>query len=286
MGVSTPLPPVDYLAIGHVTHDVRPDRTFTVGGTVSYAALTAAALGRRVGILTSAGDDFDVSAFDGAVTVWCHHAAHTTTFTNTYVGGHRRQWVHELANPLARRSVPAAWQQPRVAHIGPVIGECDQDLVGLFGPETFVGVTPQGYMRSQDGDGRVLAHAWEVAPRLLARASAVVFSLDDIQGDWPTATRLAERTRLLVVTMGARGGVAFLEGKPTPFEASHVPEVDPTGAGDIFAAAFFDTVAMGVLPMAAVHYAACLASRSVARSGIEGVPGEEDVQACEACLRL
>ncbi|MBN1249078.1 MAG: hypothetical protein JXC32_15575, partial [Anaerolineae bacterium] len=195
MGRSTVLGPVDYLAIGHVTYDVRQDRSFTAGGTVSYAALTAAALGRRVGILTSAGDDFDVSVFNGSVTVRCHPAAHTTTFTNTYVAGHRRQWVHQLANPLDRTSVPEAWEQPRVAHIGPVIGECDQELVVHFGPDTFVGVTPQGYMRSQDGDGRVLAHPWQVAPLLLARASAIVFSLDDIQGDWPTATRLAERTR-------------------------------------------------------------------------------------------
>ncbi|MCU0519782.1 MAG: PfkB family carbohydrate kinase [Anaerolineae bacterium] len=286
MGCSTLSGPVEYLAIGHVTHDVRPDHSFTVGGTVSYAALTAAALGRRAGILTSAGDDFDVSVFNGSVAVACHRAAQTTTFTNTYVDGHRHQWVHKLADPLDRASVPVDWQQPRVAHIGPVIGECDQALVQCFGPGTFVGVTPQGYMRSQDGGGRVLAHAWQVDPQLLARTSAVVFSLDDIRGDLQAATSLAQRAHLLVVTMGARGGTVFLDGTPTPFPALDVVEVDPTGAGDIFAATFFDALSTGVHPMPAARFAACLASRSVTRVGIAGVPGWEDIEACEALLHV
>lgn len=275
---------VDYLAIGHVTHDVRPDQSFAIGGTVSYAALTAAALGRRVGVLTSAGDDFDVASFNGCVSVMCHRAAHTTTFTNTYVDGHRRQWVHKLADPLGNASVPAAWRHPRVVHIGPVIGECDQALGCCFDADTFVGVTPQGYMRSQDSDGRVWAHPWQADSTLLTRASAVVFSLDDIQGDWQVAMRLAERTRLLVVTMGARGGVVFHEQKITPFAALQVTEVDPTGAGDIFAATFFDALAMGSPTMSAARFAACLASRSVTRPGITGVPGAEDVEACTAML--
>ncbi len=276
--------PVEYLAIGHVTHDVRPDHSFTVGGTVSYAALTAAALGRRVGILTSAGDDFDTTVFTASVEVMCHRSVHTTTFTNTYVDGHRRQWVHQLAEPLNHLSVPTAWRQPRVAHIGPILGECDQALAFCFGPGTFIGVTPQGYMRSQDEGGRVLAHPWQVDQLLLDKASAVVFSLDDVHGDWDAATRLAERTRLLVVTMGARGGVAFVDGRPTQFSALHVPEVDPTGAGDIFAAAFFDTLSLGTPPLVAARYAACLASRSVARAGIDGVPSEKDIESCAAHL--
>jgi len=275
---------IDYLAIGHVTHDVRPDKSFTIGGTVSYAALTAAALGRHVGILTSAGDDFDVAGFDGSVSVMCHRAEHTTTFTNTYVDGHRHQWVHSLADPLGQASVPAAWQHPRVVHIGPVIGECDQALGQCFDGSTFVGVTPQGYMRSQGDDGKVWAHPWQVEPGLLMRASAVVFSLDDIQGDWQVAMRLAERTRLLVVTLGARGGVVFHDQKATPFAALQVAEVDPTGAGDIFAATFFDALAMGSPTMSAARFAACLASRSVMRQGIDGVPGAEDVEVCQTLL--
>ncbi len=272
--------PVEYLTIGHVTHDVLPDRSHVIGGTVSYAALTAAALQCSVGMLTSAGDDFDFGVFRQKVSVTCEPAPVTTTFTNTYVNGHRHQRVHGLARPLVQGSIPEGWRAPKVAHIGPVIGECDPALVGSFDESTFIGITPQGWMRSQNGDGQVHPHPWRATPELLQRASAVVFSLDDIQEDWSVARELAALTRLLVVTMGPRGGVVFVGGDVTPFRALRVAEVDPTGAGDIFATAFFASVASGIAPMRAAGFSACLASRSVARPGPSAVPGPEDVALC------
>jgi hypothetical protein len=44
--------PIDYLVIGHLTQDIIPDG-FRLGGTAAYSALTARALGLRVGIVTS-----------------------------------------------------------------------------------------------------------------------------------------------------------------------------------------------------------------------------------------
>jgi hypothetical protein len=53
-----PAPPSDnsleYLVVGHVTVDRVDDRRVVLGGTATYAALTAANLGVRVGIHTSA----------------------------------------------------------------------------------------------------------------------------------------------------------------------------------------------------------------------------------------
>ena len=50
------LAPVDYLVIGHVAHDLAPDGP-RVGGTVAYSALTARALGMKVGIVTAVGPE-------------------------------------------------------------------------------------------------------------------------------------------------------------------------------------------------------------------------------------
>ena len=44
-----PLDPIDYLIIGHVTQDITPNGPM-IGGTASYASLTARALGMRVRI--------------------------------------------------------------------------------------------------------------------------------------------------------------------------------------------------------------------------------------------
>lgn len=272
--------PVEYLAIGHVTRDLLPDASYAVGGTVSYAALTAAALCRSVGVVTSASGDFDLSVFNGAVEVKVEPAAVTTTFRNEYTNGYREQVVYGLAKPLTPTSLPDDWRAPSIVHIGPVIGECDPALALAFPEETFVGITPQGWMRSQNGTGQVVPNPWEVSGELLERASAIVFSLDDIQGDWRVAESLASATHLLVVTMGPLGGVLFVDGTPTPFSALQVDEVDPTGAGDIFAAAFFSATAVGVLPCDAARFAACIASRSVTRAGIRGVPSPEDLAYC------
>ena len=50
------LEPVDYLVIGHVAHDLTPEGP-RLGGTVAYSALTARALGLRVGVVTAAGEE-------------------------------------------------------------------------------------------------------------------------------------------------------------------------------------------------------------------------------------
>ena len=52
--VRTDLGQVDYLAIGHISIDIF-DRRYVLGGTVSFAALTARQMGQTVGLLTSAG---------------------------------------------------------------------------------------------------------------------------------------------------------------------------------------------------------------------------------------
>ena len=55
-----PIEPVDYLIIGHVTQDLTPNGP-TLGGTASYSALTAKALGLRVGIVTAFAEGLQLS---------------------------------------------------------------------------------------------------------------------------------------------------------------------------------------------------------------------------------
>ena len=58
------LEPVDYLVIGHVAHDLTPEGS-RLGGTAAYAALTARALGYRVGIVTAAGPETSLEVLNG-----------------------------------------------------------------------------------------------------------------------------------------------------------------------------------------------------------------------------
>lgn len=276
--------PVHYLVIGHVTHDILPDGRVTPGGTVSYASLTAATLNGSVGVLTSAGPDFDPGRFNGKIQLVVRPAQATTTFENLYVNGSRKQLVHAIADPLTAADVPPQWQATGIVHIGPVLAECDLALLDRFAPTTFFGLTPQGWMRTRGSDHLVRYRSWPNAEYFLSRSSAVVLSIEDLGGDWAIAERFARMTQLLVVTTGARGGVLYLNGAPNSFPALAVPEVDPTGAGDIFAASFFTALAKGTPPVRAARFAACLASHSVTRIGLASVPQPDEIERCSVCL--
>lgn len=272
--------PVEYLLIGHVNRDLLPDGGYMPGGTVAYAGLTAAVLGKRVGVITCAAPDVDLGGLENVAQVLCHPAAETTTFENLYTPEGRIQRLHGLAPSLSPAHVPEVWRTPDIVHIGPVMNECDPNLVELFTGRTFVGVTSQGWLRSADHAGRIHPQTWASAAQVLPHASAVVVSIEDLGGDWALAEAWAAQTPLLVVTAGQWGGALFAEGRRSDFSVSPLPEVDATGAGDIFAAACFSALAAGEPPAAAVAFAACLAGRSVCRVGVASAPRREDLAAC------
>ncbi len=281
--------PIDYLVIGHVTHDILPDGTRVLGGTVSYASLTAAALGRAVGIVTSASADANLAPLDTLATLVRQPAPTITTFENVYVNGHREQYVYTPAARLTPDAIPHPWRTTPIVHLGPIMRECDPALADYYAGKTFLGLTPQGWMRSSDARGHVFPIAWAEAGHLLPLASAIVLSIEDIGGNWDLATRFAQQTRVLVVTCGWDGGTLFLDGQPTTFPAVPVTQIDPTGAGDIFATAFFIAMASGAQPLAATSFAACLAAYSVTRVGLASTPQADEVTTClqelNACER-
>ena len=282
----TALPKCDYLVIGHVTHDLLPGgQGYTIGGTATYSGLVAAALGRQVWILTSAGDDCDLTpfatvAYGERVAVHCHRAPDTTTFENRYTPEGRVQLLHKTAALLTPDLIPPEWEASPIVHIGPVAAECAPDLTMHFAGRAFVGLTPQGWMRQRNAHDQVGARPWYEAETLLPLASAVVLSLEDLRGDRDLAERWAALTHYLVVTDGYMGGTLYCDGRPYLFPALRVTELDPTGAGDIFAATFFCALADGTDPRLAAHLAACIASRSIERAGWDSVPTPEDRAIC------
>lgn len=279
----SPCSSVDYLLVGHVTHDLQPDGGMRLGGTVAYAGCTAAALGRAVGILTSTGPEADLSSLEASTTIVCRPAPQTTTFENVYTeDGERTQFAYTVARSLGVKDLPTAWQDVPVVHIGPIMDECDPALIEYFAGRAFVGLTPQGWMRARDSSERVCSQQWATAERLLPLASAVVLSLEDVGGDWAVIQSFARQTAILVVTRGWLGGTLFLDGVAQAFPAFETDEVNATGAGDIFAAAFFVALTREMSPQEAVTFAACIAADSVRRAGLASAPGPGAIAACSS----
>ncbi len=270
----------DYILIGHVTHDVLDDGTTTIGGTASYAALTADALGLSVGLLTSASSDFDFSLLAAVTDIVVNPAPETTTFKNEYTEGTRYQTVYQLANKLVPADLPERWKAPLIAHLAPIFGECDLDFVKDFHKGTYIGVTLQGWLRQRLSNGQVIPKLSIDKMDNLRNVSAVIVSEDDIQGDWQYAQVLAQSTPLLVVTCGFRGGYIYEHNQRVAFTAPQFGVNNPTGVGDIFAATFFYVAAKGFNAYDAALYASCVASKSLARMGIASVPTDAEIRQC------
>ena len=283
--------PVNFLVIGHISHD-RVPAGFRLGGTVSYAAVTARRLGWQPGMLTRAtlGGLAPCAADDGCgnatglpdsplegIPICLLPCTLSTTFYNIYRDGSRTQVLESLADPIGPETLPPAWASAQVVLLGPVAREVPPDWSQAF-PKALVGITPQGWMRQWNAAGHVRPAPWENADGFLQRADAVIFSREDVGGDDLFIAHLARRARLLVVTDGWRGATLYQEGLSYHVSPRASQEVDPTGAGDVFAAAFLIRLAETGDPLDSVRFANVAASLSVEADGMAAIPYRQRIE--------
>jgi len=164
-----------------------------------------------------------------------------------------------------------------VVHLAPVAQEVDASLVGAF-PEALMGVTPQGWLRTWNGDGLVSPIPWRDAGRVLARAQVVVLSLEDLGGSQAALDELIQLAQVLVCTVGEDGAIVHHGGHAERVPAFYADEVDPTGAGDVFATGFFIRLRETDDLIEAARFANCVASFVVEGPGTSTVPTREQVE--------
>jgi hypothetical protein len=270
-----PIKPVDYLVIGHIARDILEDGP-RLGGTAAYSALTAQALGMRTGVMTAWAGEMDLDLLAG-ITVFSIPAGQSTTFENVYQPAGRIQYLHQLAPKILYESVPDVWKRSTILHIGPIANEISPIPGEEFSP-ALLALTPQGWLRSWDKDGQVKHSAWEGAQEALEGAGAAVISLEDVDGDEDEIERMALACRVLAVTEGPAGARLYWHNDLRRFRAPKMRELDATGAGDIFASAFFIRLYASRDPWEAARFATRLAAFSVTRAGLAGIPTREEIK--------
>ena len=281
----------DLLTIGHVTRDILADGSFELGGTVSFAALTAYRLGLVSAIVTCAEAEWveHVSACLPSIGLAGHVCPQTTTFVNRYSDeGFRTQYLLARADDLHIDNIPAAWKSAPVVLFGPLAQEFTPELVRSFPhrPGSIIAATPQGWLRRWDDDGRVWPTPWAAADEVLPMLDVLILSHDDLlpfaDGNRADAdailTQWSMRVPLLVATDGRHGATLFQQGVTERFPAYPTNEVDPTGAGDVFAAAFLTHLYRHGDARQAVDFANCAASLSIEKQGASGIPTMEEVE--------
>ena len=277
----------DILLIGHVTCDLAtadPHSACRLGGTVSFAAVTALQLGRRPTIVTRAAPTTDLSELPSGVDLHVLPSPQTTTFANVYTPQGRIQYTYAQAEPITPNDILPVWRNPRAVLLGPLVDEIDPAVAAIFAPTTRVAAVPQGWMRRWDPDGRIHAKPWESAPAILPHLDLLILSLEDIDYDLTRLDPYFAHVALIVVTEYRDGSTVYQRQDDGQIVETKIPprpaaEQDPTGAGDIFATAFLIRHQETGNPFEAARFANVTASFGVEHVGVKGIPTREQVMA-------
>jgi sugar/nucleoside kinase (ribokinase family) len=208
-----------------------------------------------------------------------HPSPAPPTFENIYTPQGRQQILHTDSQPITVADIPPAWRSAAVVHLGPILGETPEELVYAF-PNALLGVTPQGWMRRWKIPlpGPVIYQPWQPTPSLLDRIDALVLSIEDVRGDEALVASYARHCKLVALTRGASGATLYVQGEPHYVMAFVADERDPTGAGDVFAAALFTRLGKTGDPLEAARYAAYAAAISVEGPGSSHIPTRAEVE--------
>lgn len=270
---------LDYLALGNPTLDVQAGGSFVLGGSVVYSALQAARLGLSAEIVGRAnpaqlGPYWQPYA--GEVGLHLQPAASTTMFRNVSVGDSREQWLKGWAGAIEDLGdLPDS----DILHIAPVAQEITLEKLVEECRSRFVLLTPQGLVRKWDGLGARI----ELVPRGF---SAAVASMMDVvvvsETEAPYVSELLgavpRQGGLGVVTRGRRGCEVLTRDGSRVYTADPVRAmVDPTGAGDCFAATLTSEMFRGRPVPEAVRLATAAASLCVSGQGPTTIGGRAEI---------
>jgi sugar/nucleoside kinase (ribokinase family) len=254
---------VGHATIDHVDGEIRP------GGAVIYAALTARKLGVRVGVVTSFAPDYPFVDLLSKIPTRVVEAISTTEMVNAYHDAIRYQRIKAMAATIRHRHLEGIRLCDDAAVLYcPVVHEITPPFTSLA-PKGLCGAAPQGLFRRWDDDGNVATRQWPDARKALRSVDVVCMS----ERDTNVPEELAEDFpgRAFVITKGDAGCRVYSGVDTYDFPAVEANEVDPTGAGDVFATAFLVSLRAGQPVSQAARIASREAAASVERHGIEAL---------------
>lgn len=279
--------PPDYVVVGHICADILPDGSVALGGTALYSALAASAFGWRTGILTRGKFDFELDGkhipgldfITNRIQIVVQDAEWPTIMVNDYSSGRRIQHVPRWAGPIDLRGLPPQWRSPRVLHLGPIAQEIDVRQSAGLNPR-FLGITPQGWMRDwpRATGGRVQSLHLRLPQEFVAQVDGIVVNDEEFVDSRDTVEAIG-RNGYGVVTLGDGGARLFTQGKTINIPAFDLPVVDPTGAGDVFTAAFFYRISdPNVSAEDAMRFANAAAGLSLSGVGASTIPNRQAIR--------
>jgi sugar/nucleoside kinase (ribokinase family) len=273
---------------------------FPSGDTCIYTD-TVARLGRRAGFIGCVGpDDFgrcllDRFAADQVDTSQVQTLAGQTTgvaFVAYFTGGSRKfvyHWRHAAAGQLGPQHIdPGYLAGVRWLHLtGCTMAASESGRDACYRAAELLSA---GATLSFDANVRPELMTVEALRTMLepviARANVILPSLGEAQmltgaaDDEAGIAQWLAQGKTVVLKMGARGCRIYTEHTVVEAPAFAVEEIDPTGAGDSFSAAFTVAMLEGMPLEQAARFANAVGALAVGKLGpMEGAPTRAEVEA-------
>lgn len=266
------------LVVGHVTHDYY-EEGFVAGGCAYYGARVHAYLSKTSHLLTAVGEDFVCDEALAGLDKTVHRQGRTTTFANYYPEtGPRVQLLEAQGPEITPTLAPPSWLDADLVHLAPVLGEVDLLSWKNSLPEGLLAINVQGWIkragpvfdaaaleenqhRGVSGAAyRVVQEPWPITEGELEGVDIACLSEEDIIGQGDLLERLVRVVPIVAFTRSERGSLIYVKGESTEVGVYPTRVVDPTGAGDVFAATFTHKIASGTDPIIAAQWASCASS--------------------------
>ncbi|MDH5492538.1 MAG: PfkB family carbohydrate kinase [Myxococcales bacterium] len=269
--------------VGRSTRDRNP-HGLEPGGCVRYAAQVHAAFGSTLlthpapplqglspSLLSSSGPEPAAPAAPASASAAqaLPPLDEALVFCNRYDAmGRREQRVERMVPPVFP-SAPLPWVE--ILHLAPVLGEVPLGPWLEAAPAGIRGAGLQGWTR-RAARGRVRP-ARSLPPwALLAELDVIFASDEDLEGHPGLLESLRGLPGRLLLTHGPFGSTAFESGRePRRIPTPRATSLDPTGAGDSFAAATLQGLARGMSLPAAAALGAEAGARCVEHRGLPPV---------------
>ena len=274
----------DYLVIGYITEDETGCK-YVPGGSVYYGSVTASRLGLKASVVTSCEGNFAIPKEMSDSNIEVVPSKVTTRFRNEYQSkcGYsiRKQYVGNLADEIRLEDIPLRWRTVPIVHLGPLMGEIGKDVASAF-PQSLVIASIQGWTREVNLNREVVRKYW-AGNDVLTQVDIAICSKEDIHstGD---IERWASMVPLFIVTEGSQGVTVYDGGSESRIEAISVKEIDPTGAGDVFAAAYLIRFSETTDPIESATFASIAAGMSVSARGVQAIPDKKAIESLRANL--
>jgi 1D-myo-inositol 3-kinase len=257
---------LNVVVVGHITHDDYGD-SILPGGSAYYTSGAYFGLGANVRLVTSVGKDFLFKEVFEGLEVFNSVAEKTTTFKNYYPpNGPRIQKCLSQAELISPDLFPKDFDID-ILHLAPVISEINiKKWAESLNPRLVV-IGLQGFLRKINKDGDVMPAEWHPDKSESDFIDMLFLSEEDLAGHSHLLFELQKKFQFIALTKGRGGSTIYSNGKIINVGIYETIETDPTGAGDIYSAAFAYSRTTGCSVITSAKHASAAASIIVEGKG-------------------